>query len=46
VAEVTYSYAPLEGLTQIFSPKAFDIKRTFYARPRKSLTITKTDQGC
>ena len=43
VTEVTYSFTPLLNLTNVFSPGAFDMKRTFYARPRKSLTVTKTD---
>lgn len=49
VAEVTYAFTPLVNLTTFFSPGAFDIKRTqatgnaFYARPRKSLTVAKTD---
>lgn len=46
VAEITYSFKPLVGLTEIFSPGAFDMKRTFYARPRKSLAVEKTDNGC
>jgi len=46
VAEVTYSFTPLLGLTTFFSPGAFDMKRTFYTRPRKSLKVTKTDNGC
>lgn len=46
VAEITYSYKPLLGLTAIFSPGAFDMKRTFYSRPRRSLTVEKTDNGC
>jgi hypothetical protein len=28
-------------MPQFFSPGSCDIKRTFYARPRKSLTVTK-----
>ena len=31
------------NMTNIFSPGSFDIKQTFYARPRKSLTVTKTN---
>jgi Flp pilus assembly protein TadG len=41
VAEVTYGFTPLVNMPQFFSPGSFDIKRTFYARPRKSLTVTK-----
>ena len=43
VAEITYSFTPLVNLTTFFSPGAFDMKRTFYARPRKSLTVAKTN---
>jgi Flp pilus assembly protein TadG len=43
VSEVTYAFTPLLDLKQIFSPGAFDITRTFYSRPRRSLTVTKTD---
>ncbi len=43
VAELTYSFTPLVNLTTFFSSGAFDIKRTFYARPRKSLTVAKTN---
>ena len=43
VAEITYAFTPLLDLTEIFSPGAFDIKRTFYTRPRRSLTVTKTN---
>jgi Flp pilus assembly protein TadG len=46
VAEVTYSFSPLLGLTTIFSPGSFDMTRTFYSRPRKSLKVEKTDKGC
>jgi Flp pilus assembly protein TadG len=45
VAEVTYAYKPLTNLTVFSAPVAFDMKRTFYARPRKSLEVKKTD-GC
>jgi Flp pilus assembly protein TadG len=46
VAEITYSFTPLLGLTTIFSPGSFDMKRTFYSRPRRSAAVDKTDQGC
>ncbi|MGH6735657.1 MAG: TadE/TadG family type IV pilus assembly protein [Methyloceanibacter sp.] len=46
VAEITYSFTPLLGLTSIFSPGAFDMERTFYTRPRRSLKVEKTDTGC
>jgi Flp pilus assembly protein TadG len=43
VAEITYDFTPLVDLKTFFSPGAFAMKRTFYARPRRSLTVTKTD---
>jgi Flp pilus assembly protein TadG len=43
VAEITYAFTPLLGLTEIFSPEPFEIKRKFYTRPRRSLTVTKTN---
>lgn len=46
VAEVTYKYAGLLGLTEFFNPGSYDMKRTFYSRPRKSLEVKKTDNGC
>ncbi len=46
VAEVTYSFTPLMGLTSIFSPGSFDMHRVFYTRPRQSLKVTKSDNGC
>lgn len=46
VAEITYAFAPLTNLTVFGAPTAFEMKRTFYARPRRSLTVTKTDAGC
>jgi Flp pilus assembly protein TadG len=46
MAEVTYRFTPLLGLTGIFSPGSFDMTRTFYTRPRRSLKVTKTDNGC
>lgn len=45
VAELTYSFTPLVNLSTFFSPGAFDMKRTFYERPRKSLIVCKTDTG-
>lgn len=45
VAEVTYAYSSLLGLSTI-SPGSFDIKRTFYTRPRTSTKVEKTDRGC
>jgi Flp pilus assembly protein TadG len=46
VAEITYDFTPLLDLSNIFSPGAFQMKQTFYARPRRSLTVKKTDEGC
>jgi hypothetical protein len=33
-------------LTTFFSPGSFDMTRTFYTRPRRSLKVDKTDNGC
>jgi Flp pilus assembly protein TadG len=46
VAEVTYKYTGLLALTGFFSPGSFDMKRTFYTRPRKSIAVEKSDNGC
>ena len=43
VAEVSYAYSPLLNLAGYANPGSFTMERTFYARPRKSLTIKKTD---
>jgi len=43
VAEITYSFTPMLNLTSIYSPGSFNMTRTFYARPRRSLTVNKTD---
>jgi Flp pilus assembly protein TadG len=43
MAKVTYAFTPLLGLTEVWSPGPINMTRTFYARPRKSLTVTKTD---
>jgi Flp pilus assembly protein TadG len=43
VAEVTYAFKPLTNLTVFGAPTAFNMKRTFYTRPRKSLKVDKTD---
>ncbi len=43
VAEITYDFKPLVDLTQVYSPGSFQMKRIFYARPRRSLTVTKTN---
>lgn len=41
VAEVTYAYQPVLDLKKVFSPGALNLQRTFYARPRRSLTVAK-----
>ena len=49
VAEVTYAFTPLLDLKPCpiltadpcFSPGVFTLQRTFYARPRRSLTVAK-----
>ncbi|ODR95541.1 hypothetical protein AUC70_01060 [Methyloceanibacter stevinii] len=46
VAEVTYAFKPLVGLSTFFSPGSFTMGQTFYARPRRSLTVKKTDNSC
>jgi Flp pilus assembly protein TadG len=46
VAEVTYSFTPLLGLTTFFSPGALNLQRTFYERPRRSTEVKKSDSGC
>ena len=46
VAEVEYKYAPMLDLPEFGSPGAFTMTRKFYAKPRRSLTVQKTDQGC
>lgn len=45
VAEVTYAFTPMVGSTY-FNPGSYTMKRIFYARPRKSLKVTKSDGGC
>jgi Flp pilus assembly protein TadG len=48
VAEVTYAFTPLFDLKTFFSfsPDSFNLERTIYTRPRRSLTVTKTGTGC
>lgn len=46
VAEVTYKYSGLLGLTEFFNPGSYDMRRVFYTRPRKSTEVAKTDNGC
>jgi Flp pilus assembly protein TadG len=41
VAEVTYAFTPLLDLKKVFSPGAFNLQRTYYERPRRSLTVAK-----
>jgi Flp pilus assembly protein TadG len=43
VAEITYAFTPLVDLKAFFSPGAFEMTRTFYARPRRSLAVAKTN---
>ncbi len=42
MAEVTYAFTPLLNLRGYFNPGSFTMGRTFYSRPRKSLTVAKT----
>ena len=46
VAEVEYKYAPMLDLPEFGSPGAITMTRKFYAKPRRSLTVQKTDPGC
>ena len=46
VAEVTYAYTGLLGLTSFFNPGSYNINHTFYTRPRQSTKVDKTDVGC
>jgi Flp pilus assembly protein TadG len=43
VAEITYAFTPLLDLPEIFSLDPFNIERTFYSRPRRSLAVAKTN---
>ncbi len=43
MAEITYAFTPLVNLTSVYTPGSFEMKRTFYARPRRSLTVSKTN---
>ena len=43
VAEITYAFTPLVDLKTFFSPGSFDMTRTFYARPRRSLAVVKAN---
>lgn len=42
MAEVTYAFTPLLNLS-FANPGSFNMSRTFYARPRKSLTVQMTN---
>lgn len=42
MAEVTYAFTPLLGLS-FANPGSFTMSRTFYSRPRKSLTVQMTN---
>jgi Flp pilus assembly protein TadG len=42
VAEVSYDFKPLLNL-KAFNPGSFQMKQTFYERPRKSAQVTKSD---
>lgn len=46
VAEVSYRLEPLFGPSRFFSTGSYNMERTFYARPRRSLTVKKTDNSC
>jgi Flp pilus assembly protein TadG len=41
VAEVTYAFKPILDPKIYFSPGPINLQRTFYARPRRSLTVAK-----
>jgi hypothetical protein len=44
VAEVSYDFSPLLNLSGgLPNPGFFKMSQTFYARPRKSLTVAKSD---
>ena len=43
VAEITYAFTPLVDIKGFYSPGSFNMKRTFYSRPRRSLTVAKTN---
>ena len=44
VAEVTFAYTTKLDITKYFSHDAGNLQRTFYARPRRSLTVAKNDR--
>jgi Flp pilus assembly protein TadG len=43
MAQITYAFTPLLNLTAFPSPGAFNMSRTFFSRPRKSLTVTMSN---
>ena len=43
LAEVTYDFSPLLNLSGLPNPGFFKMSHTFYARPRKSLQVAKSD---
>jgi Flp pilus assembly protein TadG len=43
MTEVTYDFTPLVGLPKYSPVSAFVMSKTFYERPRKSLTVKKTN---
>ena len=44
VAEITYAFTPILDLKKIFSPGALNLQRTYYERPRRSLTVSISGQ--
>ena len=44
VAEITYAFTPILDLKKIFSPGALNLQRTYYARPRRSSTVSLSGQ--
>ncbi len=44
VAEISYAFTPLLDLKKVFSPGALNLQRTYYERPRRSLTVSISGQ--
>ena len=44
VAEITYAFTPMLDLKKIYSPGALNLQRTYYERPRRSLTVSISGQ--
>ena len=44
VAEITYAFTPLLDLKKIYSPGKLNLQRTYYERPRRSLTVAISGQ--